>query len=347
LSATFKVAFLDTVPYLFLFSKHLPTGKSAGELFQENGYRFCVSNSCWRGDHFEKWKKLEDVSPDFRHLDYLYYLSRYCLRANLETPLADKVQEYLEGSLRRNLLHIVDRIRSSKAFRDTKPSYEETEVVLLAILLEKCRSIKCECCTIVLLGDDIHSMKLAEVFDKNLRLSYREAFQYPKSKCFTLIDFLANQSVNSALPENYIDALIDNYAKLKVFASEIDFLDRFLQELPITQASSEAWKSANFENDFSIFCDNMRKIVLESYVELVKAYYKSIIIKDPRMVQRATETITILLEKKCSDLIAEFTKKYPKFMSSRIANRTQKSVVNLILYMKEKVNSLSKYATMK
>jgi len=345
-----KVVFLDTVPYMFLFCKYLPIGKSLGEIFENYGYGFFVTDSCWKDEHLGKWKKLEVYCPDFKYMDRLTYMVRQHLRAALETQLTDEIDECLEGNLQERFKETVKEIRSASVFGEIRPSDEETEIILLATLVEKCKTINYDCRTMVLFGDDIHSQKLAEVFDKTIRIPAGARFLYSRDKCFTMIDFLSSQSAKDILPKNYIDLLLSNYAKLKLSEGDYReiarFLDRCLQELPIIQDSVIFLDQLQFRCDFELFCSNIRRAMENSLIKLTKAHYLSIVEKNPRILSKAKETIPTELKKECHRLIKDFSRKYTRFMPRRTANRNRQAIDNLTQQICEKANLASKNVTM-
>jgi len=322
-------------------------GKTVGEVFQDSGYGFFVSGACWKKDHYEKWKNLEDTCTDFQHVDRLHYFVRQQLRMHLETQLLDKLDVHLEGKLRKNFIETIEKIRVFRAFKEARPDYEETEVVLLATVVEKLKSLNYECRTIVILGDGIHSIRLAQVFDHSVRISAGVNLQYPKEKCFTIVDFLSSRSARGILPEESIDGLLTNYTKLKASTTDTGFVDDFLAELPIMQASAQAFGSRQFIADLGAFSRDVKKNVFESLIEVTKAHYKSIAKRDPRILERSKEAISMKFERECIRLIKGFNQKYSRFMPGRTVERSKPVLDNLFSQIKKEAESLSKCVSLR
>jgi len=343
------IVFLDTVPFLFLFGKSMPSGKTVGEILQDAGYRFFVSNTCWNKSHMERWKSLESACHDFNHIEQLYHFVQQQLRARLDLSMLDELDNHLWGNLRKKFIETIEQIRSVSVFKEAVPDYEETEVVLLAILTENCASKSYACRTMVLFGDDIHSERLAKGLDNNIRIASGGSLHYPRTKCYTSIDFIASQPTRELLPEEYIDVLVNNYACLKVSSTDTSFFDEFGEQLcaEVIHPSAQAFALSHFTQDLEYLCDILKNLVQTSLGEMMKARFRSIVKKDPYIYERGKLRIASRFKKECSDLIKDFSCRHSNVITARASRRIKPALDRWVLQIVERAESLSKFVSIR
>jgi len=223
------IVFLDTIPFLFLFSKNIESlNKTIAEVLYISNYCFFTPSSCWTIEHSRKWENICNISNDFKNIDYVntFYHGMY-----------NKIDEYYLKEISNNYwekyLDFFEKVKKIRALfiGKDRPNNEEIENILLAMLIESNNIYDCK--TRVILGDDKHTKILANLFKDGMHID-AQFLVYPFRKILTLIDFFKEDKIKDSIPENIIlNIIFLNYSKFKVSNIDKNPIQDFIQNLPI------------------------------------------------------------------------------------------------------------------
>jgi len=319
-----KVLFLDTIPFLFLFSKLIPSlGKTIGEILLDYNYSFFVVDDCWKRAHFLKWKNAGDIADDFGDPKYLNYLQKKLLRSELRRlniTLYDKVNKLYYGEEKTEFFGSVDEIRLTYFGKDI-PNTEETEVITMGMLIEQNEAKKYYCKTIAILGDDKHTVMLAKLYDNGVRVSYRsQILTYPLEKTLTLIDFL-RYKISDLFPQETIDAFLLNYCKLKLSRVSRDSFKELIEQMPILSLRKlfpmrkMSLFLRQFEEDKISFSTEVMRSMERYLYESTYNYFKSQYLADDRIFPRLQKETSGRFNKEYRVLVESFYDKYSSYLT--------------------------------
>ncbi len=350
-----KVLLLDTIPYLFLFSKLIQSlDKTIGEILLDHNYSFFVVDDCWKKVHFLKWKNLADIAEEFRDTGYLNYLQKL-LRdefRKLDVELYDRINGLYYGNEKLKFFGTVDEVRSYY-FQKDRPNKEETEVITMGMLIEQNEEKKYNCRTIAILADDKHTIMLAKLYREGIRVSHwTQLLKYPSGKTLTLIDFLRSE-VKNFFQENTIDLFLSNYCKLKLSGVDKDSLKEIVERLPILslrklgpmKGMSSFLKQ--FKDDRIAFCTETMKLMERYLHESSYDYFKSQYEADDKIFTRLQQYAYKRMSTEYCLLVNSFYNKYSSYLKPSDKKNSIKMLEEFKAEIEKKRTSISKNITLR
>lgn len=352
-----KLVLLDTIPYLFLFSKLIQSlGKTIGEILLDYNYCFFVFDDCWKKVHFLKWKNLGDIADDFGDTDYLNYLQRRLLKDELrkvDVELYDKINELCYGKEKTKFFGTVDEIRLTYFQKDI-PNKEETEVITMGMLIEQNeKEKKYFCRSITILADDKHTIMLAKLYGGGVRVSYcAQLLKYPIEKTLTLIDFLRSEAPN-LFSEETIYTFLSNYCKLKLSKIRKDSLKEIVERLPILSLKKLGPMRGmslflrRFKEDKISFCTEMMKLMERYLHESSYNYFRSQYIADDKIFTRLQQDAYKRLNTKYRLLVEGFYNKFGSYLTPNDKKNSIKMLEEFKAEIEKKRISICKNITLR
>lgn len=353
-----KVLLLDTIPFLFLFSKLIQSlGKTIGEILLDYNYCFFVVDDCWKKVHFLKWKHLGDITDDFGDTNYLNYLQRKLLRdelRKLDVELYDKINELYYGKEKTKFFGTVDEVRLTYFQKDI-PNKEETEVITMGMLIEQNEEKKYFCRTMAILADDKHTIMLAKLYSEGVRVSnWAQLLTYPieKKKTLTLIDFLRSEASN-LFSEDTIYAFLSNYCKLKLSKIRKDPLKEIVERLPILSLRKLGPMRGmslflrRFKEDKISFCTRIMKLMERYLHESSYNYFRSQYMADDKIFTRLQQDAYKRLNTKYRLLVEGFYNKYSSYLKPNDKKNSIKMLEEFKAEIEKKRISICKNITLR
>lgn len=282
------IVFLDTVPFLFLFSKRIEIlEKTIAEILSEDDFTFFVPDSCWTKVHYEKWRQIDEISSDFRDVDYVNTLYR-----SMNYKISDRLLNLISSIYWRRKERFTEKVKEIRLLLRgaSKPNIEELETILLASLIESSDPTY-DCRTEAILGDDKHTRILADLFECGVTVKTSDFYKYPLTKTLTLIDFFSELRGKETIPEKImVDTILSNYSKFKVESVDKRRMIEFPQKLPIFTPTKIPSGTdiptfiVHFASARDEFVASLLEISEKMLEELISLFLRAILFDNQRML---------------------------------------------------------------